>query len=48
MGEYVAALYEAFLDEYGDPDLAQLATAALVQERLLEAAPDSVGAARAA
>lgn len=40
LGEWVSALYEAFLEELGDAELAALATSATVQDRLSEAALD--------
>jgi hypothetical protein len=36
LGELVAALYEAALEELGDPELAAVATSALLQERFAE------------
>lgn len=35
-GELVAALWDAFYEEHGDEELATLATATLLQERLLD------------
>ena len=35
LGELVAAVYETLLEEYGDPDLASVATAAIVQDMLV-------------
>ena len=36
LGELVEALYEAFLEDTGDPELAAVATSALLQERFAE------------
>jgi hypothetical protein len=36
LGELITALYEEFLVRYGDPELAAVATAALVDEILLD------------
>lgn len=36
LGEYIRALYEAFLEDLGDEDLAEVATMAVVQQRLVE------------
>ena len=48
LGEWIAALYEACLDEYGDPELAAVAAAALVNDHLVQAtAPESTQAAAA-
>ena len=37
LGEWIAALYDACLEAYGDEQLAEIAAATLVQERLLAA-----------
>ncbi len=34
LGELVAAVYETLLEEYGDPDLASVATSAIVNDML--------------
>lgn len=36
LGDYIQALYEAFLEDLGDEDLAEVATMAVVQQRLVE------------
>lgn len=36
LGEYLQALYETFLEELGDEDLAEVATLAVVQQRLVD------------
>jgi len=36
LGELVEALYETFLETYEDPDLAAVATSALLQEHFAE------------
>ena len=35
VGELVSAVYETLLEEYGDPELASVATAAIVQDMLV-------------
>jgi hypothetical protein len=34
LGELVAAVYETLIEEYGDPELASVATTAIVQDML--------------
>ena len=34
VGELMAAVYETLLEEYGDPELASVATSAIVQDML--------------
>ena len=36
LGELVAAVYETLLEEYGDPELASVATAAIVNDMLAQ------------
>jgi hypothetical protein len=36
LGDYIQALYEAFLEDLGDEDLAEVATMAVVQQRLVD------------
>lgn len=36
LGELVSAVYQEFLEAYGDPELASVATAALVNDMLSE------------
>lgn len=38
LGAYLGALFDAFLEEYGDEELAELATVTVASERLLFAA----------
>jgi hypothetical protein len=38
LGELVSALFEAFLEEYGDEELAALATSTWLTERFAESA----------
>ncbi len=39
LGELVAAVYETLLDEYGDPELASVATSAIVSDMLSQPLP---------
>ncbi len=39
LGELVAAVYETLLEEYGDPDLASVATSAIVNDMLTQPLP---------
>lgn len=36
LGEWIGSLYDAFLEAYGDPELAELAAVTVAQERLLD------------
>jgi hypothetical protein len=46
LGDLVEALYEEYLSVYGDPELAEIAAAATVNDLLItELSPDSVEAA---
>ncbi len=42
LGELVSVFYEAFLEEYGDEELAALATSTLLTERFADMAFDEV------
>lgn len=39
LGELVAAVYETLLEEYGDPELASVATSAIVNDMLSKPLP---------
>ena len=39
LGELVSAVYETLIEEVGDPELASVATAAIVQDMLTRARP---------
>ena len=39
LGDLLSTLYEQFLAEYGDPDLASVATAAVVNDLLTRPGP---------
>jgi hypothetical protein len=39
LGELVAAVYETLLEEYGDPELASVATSAIVSDMLSQPLP---------
>jgi len=46
LGDLVEALYDEYLSVYGDPELAEIAAAATVNDLLItELSPDSVEAA---
>jgi hypothetical protein len=36
LGDYIEAVFDAFLEDLGDEDLAEVATLALVQQRLVD------------
>jgi hypothetical protein len=38
LGDWVQAVYDTFLDEFGDEELAELATSALIYEEMEEGA----------
>ena len=42
LGDLVSVLYDAFLEEYGDEELAALATSTLLTERFADTAFDEV------
>ncbi len=43
LGELISSVYDEFLDQYGDPDIASVATAAFINELLSRETVEKTG-----